>query len=229
MELAQLRRDRARAACAGWRCREEEMQARACLVAWGRAFGLEAVDRRRSKLLPHARRPRAGFPPVLIGSHIDSQPTGGKFDGAYGVIAALEAAQAIAQQPARPRRSIAVVAWMNEEGSRFAPGMMGSAVFTGKRNLADVLPSRIATDAPSRRRLRSRARPTSAMLPRRPLGFPGGRLSRSPYRARDPRCRRKAARSAWSRASRASAPFASRSSARRAMQARRRAAFGAMR
>ena len=74
------------------------------------------------------------LPPVLIGSHIDSQPTGGKFDGAYGVVAALEAAQAIAELPARPRRSIEVVAWMNEEGSRFAPGMMGSAVFTGKRN-----------------------------------------------------------------------------------------------
>ena len=79
------------------------------------------------------------LPPLLIGSHIDSQPTGGKFDGAYGVIAALEAAQAISEQPARPRRSIAVVAWMNEEGSRFAPGMMGSAVFTGKRSLADIL------------------------------------------------------------------------------------------
>ena len=77
---------------------------------------------------------------MLIGSHIDSQPTGGKFDGAYGVLAALEAAQAISEVPERPRRTIEVVAWMNEEGSRFAPGMMGSAVFTGKRKLAEILP-----------------------------------------------------------------------------------------
>jgi N-carbamoyl-L-amino-acid hydrolase len=82
------------------------------------------------------------LPPVLVGSHIDSQPTGGKFDGAFGVLAALEAVEAIIACGQCPRRSIEVVAWMNEEGSRFAPGMMGSAVFAGARKLGDILAKR---------------------------------------------------------------------------------------
>ena len=118
---------------------QEEIAARACLVRLGPRLRSRGVDGCGSQSLPHPQGREPDLPPVLIGSHIDSQPTGGKFDGAYGVIAALEAAQAMAQLPAPPRRSVAVVAWMNEEGSRFAPGMMGSAVFTGKRNLAEVL------------------------------------------------------------------------------------------
>lgn len=83
-------------------------------------------------------------PPVLTGSHIDSQPTGGKFDGAYGVLAGLEAVEAIQDAGLRLRRSIEVVAWMNEEGSRFAPGMMGSAAFAGARALDEILATRDA-------------------------------------------------------------------------------------
>ena len=60
--------------------------------------------------------------PVITGSHLDSQPTGGEFDGVYGVLAGLEALEAIHLAGSRPRRSIEVVAWMNEEGSRFGDG-----------------------------------------------------------------------------------------------------------
>ena len=80
---------------------QEEIAARACLVRWGRAFGLEASTDAAANLFLTLKGREPDLPPVLIGSHIDSQPTGGKFDGAYGVIAALEAAQAMAQLPAR--------------------------------------------------------------------------------------------------------------------------------
>jgi N-carbamoyl-L-amino-acid hydrolase len=121
---------------------KDEIEARATLVNWARGIGLKPFTDAAANLFLSLEGREPGLPPLLIGSHIDSQPTGGKFDGAYGVLAALEAAQAVSELPDRPRRTIEVVAWMNEEGSRFAPGMMGSAVFTGKRQLADILPLR---------------------------------------------------------------------------------------
>ncbi|OFI36511.1 Zn-dependent hydrolase [Arthrobacter sp. SW1] len=76
-----------------------------------------------------------GAPYILIGSHLDSQPLAGRFDGAYGVIAALHAAKRldseVAASGAAPRYNLAVVNWFNEEGSRFAPSIMGSSVFAG--------------------------------------------------------------------------------------------------
>ncbi|MDH2391895.1 M20 family metallo-hydrolase [Streptomyces sp. HNM0663] len=83
-----------------------------------------------------------GAPYVLVGSHLDSQPLAGKFDGAYGVAAALHAGRRLAAGHApghRPKYNLAVVDWFNEEGSRFAPSMMGSSVFTGKMTAADAL------------------------------------------------------------------------------------------
>ena len=76
-----------------------------------------------------------GAPYVVVGSHMDSQPTAGRYDGAYGVLAAAHAAFRLAQKwsgsGTRPRYNVAVVNWFNEEGSRFAPSMMGSGVYTG--------------------------------------------------------------------------------------------------
>ncbi|WAL39924.1 M20 family metallo-hydrolase [Brevibacterium sp. BRM-1] len=84
-----------------------------------------------------------GAPYVLLGSHMDSQPLGGKFDGAYGVIAAAEAAwrikRACDESGHVPQYNIAVVNWFNEEGSRFEPSMMGSGVYTGKLDADTVL------------------------------------------------------------------------------------------
>lgn len=78
---------------------------------------------------------RPGVDYVLVGSHLDSQPLGGRFDGAYGVIAALHAAARLAERVAQgepvPRYNLAVVNWFNEEGGRFAPSIMGSSVFAG--------------------------------------------------------------------------------------------------
>lgn len=74
------------------------------------------------------------LPPVLAGSHLDTQSPGGKFDGPLGVLGALAAVRALNAAGRTTRRSIEVVNWTNEEGARFSPGLMGSAVF------ANVLP-----------------------------------------------------------------------------------------
>ncbi|THJ66312.1 M20 family metallo-hydrolase [Arthrobacter echini] len=83
-----------------------------------------------------------GVPYVAMGSHLDSQPLGGRFDGAYGVLAAAHAAirlRAALADASAPAFNIAVINWFNEEGCRFKPSMMGSAVFTGKLPVEQVL------------------------------------------------------------------------------------------
>ena len=88
-----------------------------------------------------------GAPYVAVGSHLDSQPLAGRFDGAYGVLAGAHAAARVAAKvesgELAPRFNVAVVNWFNEEGSRFAPSMMGSSVFTSALSLEDA---RAATD-----------------------------------------------------------------------------------
>lgn len=77
--------------------------------------------------------------PILLGSHGDSQPLGGRYDGIYGVLAGLEVLLSLNDQRIETVRSIDLVMWTNEEGARFAPAMMGAAVFTGKLSLNDAL------------------------------------------------------------------------------------------
>ena len=80
-----------------------------------------------------ARRPgrRDDLPPVVTGSHLDTQPTGGKFDGVYGVLAGLEVIRTLNDLNYQTDAPIEVTVWTNEEGSRFAPAMGGSGVFAG--------------------------------------------------------------------------------------------------
>ena len=82
-------------------------------------------------------------PVVMTGSHLDSQPRGGRFDGAYGVLAACEAVQAVREHMRTsgktPRCNLAVVNWTNEEGARFQPSLLGSAVYTGMLEATDAL------------------------------------------------------------------------------------------
>src|SRR6185295_1507864 len=74
---------------------------------------------------------QADVPPIAMGSHLDTQPTGGKFDGALGVLAALEGLRALVEAGYETYAPIEVINWTNEEGSRFAPAMMASGVFGG--------------------------------------------------------------------------------------------------
>jgi N-carbamoyl-L-amino-acid hydrolase len=77
------------------------------------------------------RRGQRDVPPIAIGSHLDTQPTGGKFDGVLGVLAALEALRTLVEAGYETYAPIEVVNWTNEEGSRFAPALIASGVFAG--------------------------------------------------------------------------------------------------
>ena len=80
-----------------------------------------------------ARRPgrNNSLPPICMGSHLDTQPTGGKFDGVLGVLGALEAMRTLQEQGYETNAPIEIVNWTNEEGSRYAPAMLASGVFAG--------------------------------------------------------------------------------------------------
>ena len=80
-----------------------------------------------------ARRPgkNPALPPIAMGSHLDTQPTGGKFDGVLGVLAALEALRTLHETGYETNAPIEIVNWTNEEGARFAPAMLASGVFAG--------------------------------------------------------------------------------------------------
>src|SRR4051794_23629400 len=114
------------------------------VIAWGRDAGLTPYTDAAGNLFLRVEGRDPDAAPVLTGSHLDSQPSGGKFDGVYGVLAGVEAVLALRDAQVTLRRPIEVVAWMNEEGSRFAPGMMGSAAFTGATPLDQFLPIRDA-------------------------------------------------------------------------------------
>lgn len=102
---------------------------------------------------------RAGAPYVVVGSHLDSQPTAGRYDGAYGVLAAAHTAFHLAAEwkaaGTVPRYNLAVVNWFNEEGSRFKPSMMGSSVYTGKLTPEKVLATTDSTGITVREALES--------------------------------------------------------------------------
>jgi len=117
----------------------EDAAAQATLIGWGAALGLAAATDAAGNLFLRLEGADRDAAPVLTGSHLDSQPSGGKFDGVYGVLAGLEAVEALIEAGVRPRRPIEIVAWMNEEGSRFAPGMMGSEAFAGLRDLGEIM------------------------------------------------------------------------------------------
>lgn len=116
-----------------------DRQGRELFVRWCKAAGCSvAVDRlgsifaRRDGLNPE-------LPPVLLGSHLDSQPTGGKFDGAFGVLAGLEVVRALNDNNLHTEAPIEIVSWTNEEGVRFGPPMLASGAFAGTFDLDFVL------------------------------------------------------------------------------------------
>ncbi len=149
----------------------DDVRARALLLKWAAARGYRpAVDAIANLFVRRpGRDPDAA--PVVAGSHMDSQPAGGRFDGIFGVLAGLEALEALDDAGIATERPLDVVAWTNEEGGRFAPGAMGSAVFAGHLRLEDCL----AIADPAGVTFRDALGETLAAtpdLPRRTFGFP---------------------------------------------------------
>ena len=105
--------------------------ARDLFVRWCEEAGCAVTIDRMGNIFGRREGKDPSLPPVMTGSHIDSQPTGGKFDGIYGVLSGLEVIRALNDAGAETQAAIEVSAWTNEEGSRFAPAMVSSGVFAG--------------------------------------------------------------------------------------------------
>ena len=134
-------------ATAGGGCRRlaltsEDTAGRTLFSKWCIEAGLTLSVDRVGNLF--ARRPGKlrDAPAVASGSHLDTQPEGGRFDGAYGVLAALEVIRTLNDQDIQTDKPIEIVVWTNEEGARFTPAMLGSAVFTGVIPLEKALSTR---------------------------------------------------------------------------------------
>ena len=118
---------------------ETDREGRDLFVRWARDAALTVRWDAVGNIF--ARRPGSDplAAPVVMGSHLDSQPSGGKFDGAYGVMAGLEVVRTLNDRRIGTRAPIEVASWTNEEGSRFVPVMMGSGVFAGAFRVEHVL------------------------------------------------------------------------------------------
>jgi beta-ureidopropionase / N-carbamoyl-L-amino-acid hydrolase len=111
---------------------DEDKGARDLLIAWFQEIGLEVAVDEMGSIFGRRRGRDDDEPPVMMGSHVDSQPKGGRFDGILGVMGALEVLRTLAEHDVRTRRPLVSVDWTNEEGSRFAPAMMASGVWSGR-------------------------------------------------------------------------------------------------
>ena len=121
---------------------DTDREARDLFARWAREAGLEVEVDAIGNMFARRTGSDPSLPPVAMGSHLDSQPSGGKFDGAYGVMAGLEVLRTLNEAGVRTRAPLEVVSWTNEEGSRFTPVMMGSGVYAGVFPLAQVLPQK---------------------------------------------------------------------------------------
>ena len=115
-----------------------DRQGRELFAGWCEAAGLQVTVDRIGSMFGRRAGTDDTLPPVLMGSHLDTQPTGGKFDGVLGVLGALEVMRTLDDLGVRTRHPIEVVNWTNEEGSRFAPAMIASGVFAGAYTLEEA-------------------------------------------------------------------------------------------
>ncbi len=115
-----------------------DRQGRDLFARWCAEAGLAMTVDRMGNMFARRRGEDESLPPVVMGSHLDTQPTGGKFDGVLGVLGALEVMRSLNDLNIRTRHPIEVANWTNEEGSRFAPAMVASGVFAGAYTLDEA-------------------------------------------------------------------------------------------
>ncbi|MBS2017398.1 MAG: Zn-dependent hydrolase [Deltaproteobacteria bacterium] len=108
-----------------------DRQGRDLVVSWAKKAGMSVTIDKIGNVFMRREGKNPKLPPIACGSHIDTQPTGGKFDGNYGVLAGIEVVRTLNDHGIQTEAPIEVVFWTNEEGSRFVPVMMGSGVFAG--------------------------------------------------------------------------------------------------
>jgi beta-ureidopropionase / N-carbamoyl-L-amino-acid hydrolase len=117
----------------------EDTAARALFLRWCREAGLHHEQDAIGNMFLRREGTDPASGAVAFGSHLDTVPTGGRFDGVFGVLAGLEVMRALDQAGLRTRAPLELVNWTNEEGSRFRPAMMGSRVFAGDMELETAL------------------------------------------------------------------------------------------
>lgn len=108
-----------------------DRQGRNLVIEWAKAAGLSVTVDKIGNVFMRRAGHNNNLPPIVTGSHVDTQPTGGKFDGNFGVLAALEVIRTLNDHNVETEAPVEMVFWTNEEGSRFVPVMMGSGVFAG--------------------------------------------------------------------------------------------------
>ena len=114
---------------------DEDAEGRRLFQSWCEVEGMEMGLDKMGNMFARHEGTDPSLPPVMVGSHLDTQPTGGKYDGVLGVLAGLEIIRTLKETGIKTKHPIEVVNWTNEEGTRFSPPMMASGVFTGMHTL----------------------------------------------------------------------------------------------
>jgi beta-ureidopropionase / N-carbamoyl-L-amino-acid hydrolase len=155
----------ARGGCNRQALTDEDRQGRDTFSDWARQAGCVVSVDAIGNLYARRRGSQENAPVVLASSHLDTQATGGRYDGVYGVLAGLEVVRTLNERQVTTRRSIEVVSWTNEEGCRFVPAMLGSGTVAGVHDLEYALGRQDAA-----------GRSVGAELER--IGYRGSRLAR---------------------------------------------------
>ncbi|MCP9232226.1 Zn-dependent hydrolase [Mesorhizobium sp. LMG 17147] len=117
---------------------DEDGEGRHLFKRWCDEAGLEMGVDEMGTMFARREGTDPSLPPVYVGSHLDTQPTGGKYDGVLGVLGGLEVVRSLNDLGIKTKHPIVVTNWTNEEGARFAPAMMASGVFAGVLDQTDV-------------------------------------------------------------------------------------------
>ena len=124
---------------------DADRDARNLFVLWAKDANLSVTIDRIGNIFARREGSDPSQPPIMVGSHLDTQAPAGRFDGVLGVFAGLEAMRAINRAGIATRRPIEIVNWTNEEGARFPPGVVGSNLFAGRVALEVLLATRDRT------------------------------------------------------------------------------------